>query len=122
MKECILRYTGKKRIVTLNELKSKWAWMNAKKYYNWEFIELLRREKVGKYEAFSLTLSYNSKHDCDNMAGVAKFFVDTFRELKHVKNDSEGYYKSLTLRPDKSLPKWTIEFKITPEKYVGDKS
>lgn len=116
----VVTYTAKKRFATSNELHSKWGWYKVQQYYRREFLDLLEESPVGKFTAFSLTVKYNSKHDCDNLAPIAKFFVDTMRELKVVKNDTKAYYKSLTIKGDKSLPKWTIEFTITPEEYGAD--
>jgi hypothetical protein len=72
-----------------------------------------------KMEAFKLELYYNTRHDCDNLAPIAKHFVDVLRELKFVANDTKKYYKSLLLEANIDLPKQSLQFKIIP--LDGDK-
>ncbi len=114
-KTIVLRYTGKKKIATLNQIISPWKWATAKQYYRREFLELLNSQKIPKFKAFALEVTYNTKHDPDNLVAVIKFFIDTFRELGFVKNDTKKYYKYLKIEADSTLPKVTLEFKIIPQ-------
>jgi len=111
-KEIILLYTGKKKIATLNQLISPWKWSRAKQYYRREFIELFEANKIPKVKCFALEVTYNTKHDCDNLVAVIKYFIDTFRELGYVKNDTKQYYKYLKIEGDATLPQRTLQFKI----------
>lgn len=114
-KPIILTYTGKKKIATLNQLISPWKWSNAKQYYRREFLDLFENsKKITKVKAFALEVTYNTNHDPDNLVAVIKCFVDTFRELGYVKNDTRDHYKSLSIAYDSTLPKVTLQFKIIP--------
>lgn len=113
-KPIILTYTGKKKIATLNQIISPWKWKNAKDYYRREFIDLFKSKRIPKMEAFALEVTYNTKHDPDNLVAVCKFAIDTFRELGYVKNDTKKHYKYLKIEADDSLPKVTLQFKIIP--------
>lgn len=114
MTEYVFEYKTKKgkKLATLNSLNSPWKWHNATTYYRREFINLLTASKKFKLKEFALEILYNTKSDCDNMAGIAKFFVDSLRELKYVKDDTKGYYKYLKLEGDTELPYRTIIFKV----------
>lgn len=111
----ILIYTGKKRIATSNELHSRWRWYNTGQYYRREFIDALQNYPRVDFKAFGLEVRYNTNHDPDNLSAVAKFFIDTLRELKYMKNDNREYYKYLNISYDSTLPKVTIEFKVVPQ-------
>ena len=113
-KPIILTYTGKKKIATLNQLISPWKWSNAKQYYRREFIDLFESNKIPKVKTFALEVTYNTGHDCDNLVAVIKYFIDTFRELGYVKNDTKKFYKYLKIEGDEALPKRTLQFKIIP--------
>lgn len=113
-KSIILTYSLKKTLPSQSVLHSKWGWNKAREYYRREFIDLLTEQKLSKVKAFELEVRYHTGHDCDNIAPFAKFFVDTFRELKLVKNDTKDMYKSLKIVPDIELPKKTLQFIIIP--------
>lgn len=109
-----LLYTLKKSLPNQAILHSRWGWNTHRVYYRREFINLLEESNTKKIKAFELELRYNTKHDCDNLAPFAKFFVDSLRDANLVLNDTPEFYKSLKLIPDKTLPKKTIQFTIIP--------
>lgn len=113
MTEYTFEYTTKKgkKLATLNTLKTRYKWQSSTNYYRREFIKLLSDSKL-KLKDFALEITYNTKADCDNMAGIAKFFVDTIRELKYVENDTKGFYRYLKIEGNTDLPYRTIVFKI----------
>ena len=68
------------------------------------------KEKLEEYDAFccdtyELTIRYNARHDVDNVVLVSKFFSDTLVDMDIVKDDGNKYYKKLTIKIDKELPK-----------------
>jgi len=113
LKEYTFEYKTKKgkKLATLNTLNSRWKWHSATTYFRRAFIDLLADSKL-KLKDFALEITYNTKADCDNMAGIAKFFVDTLRELKYVENDTKTFYRYLKMTGDTELPYRTIVFKI----------
>lgn len=113
-KPIVLTYPLKQTLPSQSVLHSKWGWNKARNYYRREFINLLTESTVPKVKAFELEVRYHTGHDCDNIAPFAKFFVDVFRELEHVKNDTKDMYKSLKIIPDTTLPKKTLQFTIIP--------
>jgi hypothetical protein len=113
-KPIVLLYKLKQTLPNQALLHSRWGWYKNDLYYRREFLNALAEEKLPKIKAFELELSYNTRHDCDNIAPFAKFFVDTLRDLECITNDTQDIYRSLKLIPDKTLPKQSFQFKIIP--------
>lgn len=83
-------------------LKNKWIGI---------YTTLCLEAKMKPFSSFDLRIIYNSNHDCDNVISNGKFLVDSLKG-RYIKDDSSDYFKSLSVRRDKSLPKNTIEFYI----------
>ena len=71
-------------------------------------------EQIQKYDAFTMDayeihISYNSRHDVDNVILVSKFLSDTLVDKGMVKDDGNKYYKRLNIQVDKELPKDTFK-------------
>jgi|14BtaG_2_1085337.scaffolds.fasta_scaffold03846_7 hypothetical protein len=68
------------------------------------------KEELEKYDAFTMDsyeihITYNSRHDVDNIILVSKFLSDTLVAMGSVKDDGNKYYKRLNIKVDKELPK-----------------
>jgi hypothetical protein len=107
-------YTLKKALPNQAALHSRWGWYKHSQYFRREFIDLLDATIKYKVKAFELEVRYRTGHDVDNIAPFSKFFVDAYRELEFVTNDTKDIYKSLKIVPDSELPKKTIQFTIIP--------
>jgi len=64
------------------------------------------------FESYEIHISYNSRHDVDNVILVSKFLSDTLVSLGMVKDDGNKYYKRLNIKIDKDLPKDTFKVKL----------
>lgn len=113
-KPIIYNYSLKKSLPNQAALHARWGWRKHSQYYRREFIDLLEEQTKYKLKAFELEVSYRTGHDVDNIAPFTKMFVDAFRELEFVVNDTKDIYRSLKIVPDMGLPKKTIQFKIIP--------
>ena len=82
-----------------------------KKFKN--IFKILMLEKGLKWmNEFKLDVRYRSKHDCDNLSGIAKLFVDVMKGV-YVKDDNRNHYKSMSITYDEELKHNTFIFKIT---------
>jgi hypothetical protein len=67
-------------------------------------------------------LSYNSRHDPDNVVAMEKIFIDTIKQdvdpqgnvlyEGYIKDDSKRYCRGVILRPDESLPYNSFKFAL----------
>ena len=64
------------------------------------------------FESYEIHISYNSRHDVDNVILVSKFLSDTLVSMGMVKDDGNKYYKRLNIKIDKDLPKDTFIVKL----------
>jgi hypothetical protein len=113
-KPIIYTYTLTRALTSQSVLHSRWGWNKARQYYRRDFIDLLCEQKKYKLNAFELEVRFNTGHDVDNIAPFTKMFIDSYRELGFVVNDTKDIYKSLKIVPDAGLPKKTLQFKIIP--------
>lgn len=60
-------------------------------------------------DTFTITISYNSRFDCDNSILCSKFVSDALVEGGFVEDDNTKHYKSLRIYFDKDLPKKTYQ-------------
>jgi hypothetical protein len=113
-KPIVYTYTLKKALPNQAALHARWGWYKHSQYFRREFINLLEEQNKYKIKAFELEVRYRTGHDVDNIAPFTKMFVDAYRELEFVPNDTKDIYKSLKIVPDIELPKKTLQFKIIP--------
>jgi hypothetical protein len=122
-------YTGKG--VTLNDFYAQKHWSARyalKTKYNAIFQQLFIDSKdLTWMDEYSLVIFYNCRMDLDNVVGTEKLFLDSLKQKKdrhtgeivregYVYDDSQAYYKSLVVLPDKTLPKNTFEFYLLQHK------
>lgn len=81
-----------------------------KKKYKKIYTELLEDYSFEMANRFSLIIFYNSRHDPDNITGMAKMFVDVLQEEGRIINDTKNFYKLYAVVPDLELPKNTLHF------------
>lgn len=109
-----ITYKGKG--FSLNDLYQQGHWSkrhNLKKKYEDIFIDLIQKKKVYKFsDPFRLYVTYNSRHDVDNVIGMAKVFIDTLKG-DYIPEDDIRYYKGVQVVYNKELPVNTFKFKIT---------
>ena len=113
MTEYIIKYEGK--ALSLNDFYAGGHWKkraDGKKKYDNIFKVLLLEARVKWMHEFRLDVVYNSKHDCDNVVGMSKIFVDSMKGI-YIKEDSKRYFKGLSITPDTSLKNNTFIFKLT---------
>lgn len=117
-----IRFKG--RGVSFNEIYSSGTWYTRsriKNKYKDIFDLLIKGDKDIRWmNEFVIDLSYNSKHDPDNVVAMEKIFVDTMRQERdkeknvikkgYFYDDSKRYCKGVILRPDESLPFNTFRF------------
>ena len=74
------------------------------------------------FESYEIHISYNSRHDVDNVILVSKFLSDTLVSMGMVKDDGNKYYKRLNIIIDKELPKdsFLVKVKCKNVNYLGD--
>ena len=103
-------YTGKG--VSLNQFYSQGHWSKRsriKNQYKEIFEELLKGGKIKWMDQFSLLILYNSRHDCDNIVGLSKIFIDTLKG-SYIQEDSKKFYRGISIFVDESLQLNTFEF------------
>ncbi len=108
---------GKNKLVSNNQFYSAGHWAIRSALKNkWVAIysTLCLEAKMKPFSSFDIRMTYNSNHDCDNVISNLKFFVDSLKG-KYIKDDSSDYFKSISVKRDKSLPKNTIEYYIDVE-------
>ena len=84
---------------------------------NTKMISKICKEELEKGDAFTMDsyeihITYNSRHDVDNIILVSKFLSDTLVAMGSVKDDGNKYYKRLNIKIDKDLPKDCFLVKI----------
>jgi hypothetical protein len=107
-----LTYRGK--IFSLNDLYRQGHWSvrsNLKSKYRSEFLALLQENKVKFCKEFFIIIFYNTRHDVDNIVGVAKVMVDSMKG-EYISDDNKRFYKGMSIFADGSLEKNTVEFLI----------
>jgi len=80
--------------------------------YKKQVKQLLENFDCFTISNFSLSISYNSRYDCDNSILCSKFVADALVEKGFVANNSKKYYKSLRICYDENLPKGVYVVKI----------
>lgn len=108
-----IRYVGK--IPSFNDIYETKHWRiryNLSKKYHEEFALLFAAAKLPKIQEFSLYMSYNSRHDVDNLIAIEKFFTDTLKERQYIEDDNQKSFKSLHIVLDRDLPPNTVDFTI----------
>ena len=117
-----IRYQG--RGVSFNAIYSSGTWYTRsriKNQYGAIFAELIEaNEDLRWMDKYVIDLSYNSRHDPDNVVAMEKVFVDTMKQERdkegnieyegYFHDDSKHYCKGVILRPDDSLPYNTFKF------------
>lgn len=64
-------------------------------------------------DKFGLLITFNSKHDPDNVFGFGKIFVDVLKDVFGcIEDDSRHYYKMCASIPNLDLPMNTFEFTV----------
>jgi hypothetical protein len=105
--------TFRGRGISLNTFYKSGFWKernDAKNEYAEKFKALFAKAKLKPVDTFKLTLTYNSRHDVDNVVGMSKIFVDTLNNVNLIKDDNPKYYKQLVLRYDSRLKHNTFKF------------
>lgn len=118
-----ITYQGK--AFSLNALYTQGHWKSRndiKDVYGTLFNDLIAKSKIEKMEEYSMIIFFNSSHDTDNVAGMAKVFVDVLtggngkkKEKKYnqlVPDDSKHHYKFFGICPDLTLKHNTFEFML----------
>ena len=116
-----ITYTGKG--VSLNDFYSQGHWSKRsqiKKKYRKIFDVLLEESKLQWLDKFYLLITYNSRHDPDNVIGMGKVFVDALKQESnkagdiiregYIREDDKRYYRGVAVFPDESLPMNTFKF------------
>lgn len=93
---------------------------NLTQKYHKIFAILIKQAQVPKITEFSLILSFNSRHDVDNLIAMEKFFTDTLVETGRIEKDNKKVFKSLYIVYNNKLPVNQIDFFIIPHKQNGD--
>ena len=115
-------YKGK--AVSFNAIYAAGTWKtrsSIKNKFRKIFLELLAaNEDIHWLDRYVLDVSYNSRHDPDNVIAMEKVFVDTLKQKidpegnieydGFIRDDSKKYCRGIVLRPDESLPYDTFKF------------
>lgn len=110
--------------VSFNAIYSSGTWYTRsriKNQYKEIFGKLILADKDLRWmDKYVIDLSYNSKHDPDNVVAMEKIFIDTLRQERdkeknvtkkgYIYDDSKRFCKGVVLRPDESLPFNTFRF------------
>lgn len=105
-------YRGK--IFSLNDLYRQGHWgvrKSLKNRYKSDFLALLQEGEVKFCNKFYVAIFYNTRHDPDNVIGVAKVLVDSMKDI-YIPDDNKKFYKGIMIFPDETLDKNTVEFLI----------
>jgi hypothetical protein len=117
-------YKGKG--VSFNQIYSSGTWYtrsSIKNKYKKIFLALLNEnEDIRWMGQYLVDLSYNSRHDPDNVVAMEKIFIDTIKQdvdpkgnvlyEGYIKDDSKRYCRGVILRPDESLPYNSFKFAL----------
>ena len=115
-------YKGKG--VSFNAIYSAGTWhtrSSLKNKYKKIFLDLLKEnEDIHWMDKYVVDVSYNSRHDPDNVIAMEKVFIDTIKQKVDpegnveydgfIRDDSKKYCKGIILRPDDSLTYDTFKF------------
>lgn len=115
-------YKGKG--VSFNAIYSAGTWQtrsSIKNKFRKIFLGLLAdNADIHWLQRYVLDVSYNSRHDPDNVIAMEKVFVDTLKQKVDpegnieydgfIRDDSKKYCRGIVLRPDESLPYDTFKF------------
>lgn len=108
-----IRYVGK--IPSFNDIYETKHWSiryALSKKYHQIFAILFKAAKLPKINEFSLYMTFNSRHDVDNLIAIEKFFTDALKEGNYIENDNQKSFKSIHIVLDKDLPVNTVDFTI----------
>jgi len=89
---------------------------NLTQKYHKLFAILIKEAAVPKIEKFSLLLTFNSRHDVDNIIAMEKFFTDTLVKCGCIAKDNTKVFKALHIIHDNKLEMNEIDFYIIPHK------
>ena len=100
-----IEFTGK--WPSVNDLRNKhWTKLHKlKKEWEYKLVYMIRDAGAKPTDKFGIEIKFNSKLDADNIS--LKFFCDTMRAMKLIKDDNKKYFRYLTVHADESLPKNT---------------
>ena len=121
--------------VSFNQIYSQGTWYtrsSIKKKYRSIFNVLIESNKdLCWIDKYVIDLSYNSRHDPDNVVAMEKVFIDALKQevsrdgkiIKqgYIKDDSKKYCRGVILRPDEELPFNTFKFTLYRYKDGADK-
>jgi hypothetical protein len=114
----VFKYTGEG--VSLNKFYSQGHWrtrQQVKDKYRLLFDGIIKAQSGGELLTnFYLLIFYNSRHDCDNVIGMEKIFMDCLKD-RIIKGDGRVNYKGVMIFYDVTLPKNTFEFVLIEGKY-----
>jgi len=108
-----IRYVGK--IPSFNDIYETKHWSvryNLSQKYHKIFAILFKAAKLPKIQEFSLYMTFNSRHDVDNLIAIEKFFTDALTQGKYIENDNQKSFKSIHIVLDRDLPTNTVDFTI----------
>jgi hypothetical protein len=115
----IYEIVHKGQVFSLNDLYSQAHWSKRKKLkdnFSNLFLSLMNEGNIKFMKQFYLIVFYNTRHDTDNIVGMAKVFVDTMKD-NFVSDDDKRHYKGLCIFPDSTLNNNTVEFLIIEKNY-----
>lgn len=94
--------------ISWNTLYSQGHWTKRKKLKDsWRNFFTAKFSKFDKLyaEQFEIIFTVNSRADLDNLGIMLKFAVDALNNMGWITDDSQKYYKKLTIKADKeNLP------------------
>lgn len=114
----VFKYTGE--AVSLNKFYAQGHWrtrQQIKEKYKALFSKVIDTNIPAEVlDNFYLIIFYNSRHDCDNVIGMEKIFMDCLKG-KIIVGDGRVNYKGVMIFYDITLPKNTFEFILIEGKY-----
>lgn len=106
--------------LSLNKFYAQGHWrtrQGLKDKYKALFMEVIQPALVNvRLEAFYLLIFYNSRHDCDNVVGMAKIFVDCLKGHS-ITGDGKTVYKGIMIFYDDTLPHNTFQFVLIEQPF-----
>jgi hypothetical protein len=111
----LYKYTYVGKGVSTNSYYNAGHWSARKKIkdkYCKILSELINHNPIDhEVDKFGLILTYNSRHDTDNVIGFSKIFIDVLKDIFGViKEDNKHHYKLCASIPDLSLNNDTFVF------------
>ena len=124
-----IKFKGKG--VSFNAIYSAGTWHTrsaVKNKFKKIFRDLIEKNEDMRWmDQYLLDVSYNSRHDPDNVIAMEKVFVDTLKrdvtkdgEVNYegyIWDDSKRYCRGIVLRPDESLAYNTFKFVLYEYEY-----